>query len=140
MALDLSHLIASIGALDRAHSIPADVETWEKLPPKVREAVRAGVIQTFEVAYEQCWKIMRRWLEQNPVAGDPSGATMRQIYRLAAKSGLIDDVDAWMEFHEARNRTSHTYDCKVAEAVFELSIRFLPAAKLALQALEVKND
>lgn len=83
---------------------------------------------------------MRRWLERNPVSGDPSGVTMRQIYRLAAKSGLIEDVDLWMEFHEARNRTSHTYDCKVAEVVFSLSIRFLPEAQRALKALIAKND
>lgn len=140
MALDLSHLISSLGALERAQGIPADAAQWEKLPPTVREAVRAGVIQTFEVAYEQCWKIMRRWLERNPVAGDPAGATMRQIYRLAAKSGLIDDVDLWMEFHDARNRTSHTYDNKVAEVVFSLSLRFLPEAQRALKALEAKND
>lgn len=140
MALDLTHLIASLGALERAQGIPADAAAWDKFPPTVREAVRAGVIQTFEVAYEQCWKIMRRWLERNPVAGDPTGSTMRQIYRLAAKSGLIDDVDLWMEFHDARNRTSHTYDCKVAEVVFSLSIRFLPEAQRALKALEAKND
>jgi nucleotidyltransferase substrate binding protein (TIGR01987 family) len=140
MALDLSHLAASIGALGRAHGIPADAQVWSTLAPAVREAVRAGVIQSFEVAYEQSWKLMRRWLEQNPIAGEASGATMRQIYRLAAKSGLIDDVDLWMQFHEARNRTSHTYDCKVADAVFTLSLQFLPEAKRVLTALESRND
>ncbi|MDP2817904.1 MAG: hypothetical protein Q8O29_06415 [Polaromonas sp.] len=47
MALDLSHLIASLGALERAQGIPADAAARDKLPPTVREAVRAGVIQTF---------------------------------------------------------------------------------------------
>ncbi len=140
MALDLAHLSASIGALDRAQGICTDALGWQALSPAVQEAVRAGVIQSFEVAYEQSWKLMRRWLEQNPIAGEASGATMRHIYRLAAKSGLIDDVDLWMQFHDARNRTSHTYDCKVAEAVFALSLRFFSEAKRVLAALEVRND
>jgi hypothetical protein len=41
--------------------------------------------------------------------------------------------------HDARNRTSHTNDCKVAEAVFALSLRFVSEAKRVLAALEVRN-
>ena len=90
---------------------------WAELSPDVREAVKAGVIQNFEVAYEQSWKMIRRWLESNPVTGDVSGASMRQVYRLAAKAGMIDDVDLWMKFHQARNQTSDTYNVKTAELV-----------------------
>ena len=113
---------------------------WAGLSPEVREAVKAGVIQYFEVAYEQSWKMMRRWLEANPVAGDVSGAGMRQVYRLAAKAGLIDDVDLWMEFHQARNQTSHTYNVKTAELVLAMSKQFLPEAQRVLGVLEARND
>ena len=84
--------------------------------------------------------MMRRWLEANPVAGDVSGASMRQVYRLAAKAGIIDDVDLWMEFHQARNQSSHTYNVKTAELVFSTSRQFLPEAQRVLGLLEARND
>lgn len=140
MPFDLSSLDASICALDRALAVTGDAARWASLSPQVQEAVRAGVIQSFEVAYEQSWKMMRRWLESNAGIGETSGASMRQIYRMAAKAGLIGAVDPWMEFHHARNQTSHTYNPKIAQAVFELSARFLPAAQSALAALRVRND
>ena len=140
MALDLSTLTASIGALQRALHASVAGSQWWGLPPEVREAVKAGVIQNFEVAYEQSWKMMRRWLEVNPVAGDVSGASMRQIYRLAAKAGMIDDVELWMKFHQARNQSSHTYNVKTAELVFSISSQFLPEAQRVLGLLEARND
>lgn len=140
MALDLSTLTASIKALQRAlHASMAGAQ-WAELSPDVREAVKAGVIQNFEVAYEQSWKMIRRWLESNPVAGDVSGASMRQVYRLAAKAGMIDDVDLWMKFHQARNQTSDTYNVKTAELVFSVSSEFLPEAQRVLRLLEARND
>lgn len=71
------------------------------LSPEIIEAVKAGVIQNFEVAYEQSWKMMRRWLEGNPLVGDVSGASMRQVYRLAAKAGMIDLSPAHLEIVRA---------------------------------------
>ena len=140
MVLDLSTLTASIGALQRALHASATGAQWAGLSPEVREAVKAGVIQNFEVAYGQSWKMMRRWLEVNPVAGDVSGASMRQVYRLAAKAGLIDDVELWMKFHQTRNQSSHTYNVKTAELVFSISSQFLPEAQRVLGLLEARND
>ena len=140
MALDLTSLQASLDALARVLLASSAGPQWLSLSAGVQEAVRAGVIQNFEVTYELTWKMMRRWLEANPVAGDTGGASMRQIYRLAAKAGLIESVDLWMEFHHARNQTSHTYNPKTAEFVFTLSQRFLPEARRVLVALESKND
>ena len=140
MALDLSTLAASIGTLRRALHASVTGAQWLGLSPDVREAVKAGVIHNFEVAYEQSWKMMRRWLEANPFAGDVSGASMRQVYRLAAKAGLIDDVELWMKFHQARNQSSHTYNVKTAELVFSISSQFLPEAQRVLGLLEARND
>ena len=140
MSLDLSTLTASIGALQRALHASATSAQSADFSPEVREAVKAGVIQNFEVAYQQSWKMMWRWLEANPVAGDVSGASMRQVYRLAAKAGMIDDIDLWMKFHQARNQSSHTYNVKMAELVLAISSQFLPEAQRVLGALETRND
>ncbi len=140
MALDFFALSAAINALQRALHAATPGAQWTSLSAEVQEAVRAGVIQNFEVAYEQSWKMMRRWLETNPIAGDVSGASMRQVFRLAAKAGLIDDVDLWMEFHAARNQTSHSYNAKVAELVLGLSRQFLPVAQAVLATLKARHD
>ena len=65
---------------------------------------------------------------------------LRQVYRLAAKAGLIDDVELWMKFHQARNQSSHTYNVKTAELVFSISSQFLPEAQRVLGLLEARND
>lgn len=141
MALDLTHLTASLAALDRAQKLSTNEATWSSLSDDLKEAVTAAIIQSFEVAYEQSWKAMRRWLTLNLLAGSPDeGTTLRQVFRMAAKAGLIDDVDLWLKFRDARNKTSHTYDGDIAQAVVEVSHLFLPVAKIALASMESKND
>jgi nucleotidyltransferase substrate binding protein (TIGR01987 family) len=140
MTLDISHLTDSLAALERAQAITRDAAAWAVLSKDVKEAVTAGVIQSFEVAYEQSWKLMKRWLELNPMAGDVNMVTIRQLYRIAAKAGLIEDVEQWMSFHKARNQTSHTYDLSIAEHVFATSFEFAPLARKALSVLDARND
>ena len=138
--LDLSPLQSAINSLLRALSVTGDGRRWQQFDAETQEALKAGVIQTFEVAYEQSWKMMRRWLSANSVAGDVDGVPMRQLYRLAAKAGLIDDVDRWMDFHAARNRTSHTYNRAIAQSVFDLAPVFARQAQDMLAQLEQRND
>jgi len=101
-----------------------------------RELLRSGLIQTFETTYELCWKSMKRWLEMNFSPDEVNGVTRRELYRICAENSLIDDVDQWMEFHQARNRASHTYNEAVAEEVFSVAGRFLPYAQDCLKQLE----
>ncbi len=134
--LDLENLDLAIAALSRA------IQTWHGVVRRSdftaddRETVKAGVIQNFEVAYEQSWKFMRRWLHENVSPGITDGVTRRELFRLAAQQQLINDVDLWMLFHEARNLTSHTYDRQNAEQAFDAACRFLPPARLLLQQLQ----
>ena len=68
------------------------------------------------------------------------GVTRRQLFRLSAEHRLVGDVDRWMEYHDARNETAHTYDESTAEDVFETAKKFLADAQKLLQALEARND
>ncbi|MDR1044075.1 MAG: nucleotidyltransferase substrate binding protein [Candidatus Adiutrix sp.] len=104
-----------------------------------RELLRSGLIQTFETTYELCWKYMKRWLETNLSPDEASGVNRRELYRICAENLLIDDVNQWMEFHQARNRTSHIYNETVAEEVFSVASRFLPYAQDCLKQLEERS-
>ena len=139
MALDLSSLQKAVESLKRALDVAAP-DRLGSMPADQQEVVRAGVIQNFEFTYELCWKFMKRWLETNisPMVAD--GVTRRELFRLAAENLLIEDVEQWMIYHDARNQTAHIYDLEIAQEVYETARDFVKDAAGILQALEAHND
>jgi nucleotidyltransferase substrate binding protein (TIGR01987 family) len=138
MALDLSSLQKAVMSLERALNVAAP-DRLKEMTADQQEVIRAGVIQNFELAYELCWKFVKRWLETNlsPMIAD--GVTRRELFRLAAENRLIDDVEQWMR-HDARNQTAHIYDLEIAQEVYETARGFVRDARKLLQALESRND
>lgn len=137
MNLQLDSLAKSIEALERSIKTASRFETSGK---DLQETLRAGVIQNFEVAYEQAWKMMERWLENNIGSVYVNVRTRHELFRRAAESLLITDVNRWMDYHTARNLTSHTYDEDTAQSVFEEATEFLHDVKNLLRTLEANND
>lgn len=139
MALDLSSLKKAIASLKNALNvaIPASLEA---MPENQQEVIKAGVIRNFEFTYELCWKFMKRWLEVNIGTAYVEGVTRRELFRLSVENKLIKDVDQWMEYHDARNETSHTYDQDTADDIFQVAQTFFSDAFELLQVLEEKND
>jgi len=120
--LDTTSLCRAIKSFESAVRI---YKTLDDVPEDEKAVIGAGVIQNFEFTYELCWKFMKRWIEMNvdPLLVD--GVTRQELFRLAAENKLIADVDKWMDFHRARNRTSHMYDEKVAESVLAVTFEAL---------------
>jgi nucleotidyltransferase substrate binding protein (TIGR01987 family) len=139
MELDLSSFRKAIGSLQRTLQVADDEGFMSGLSDDQKDAIRAGVIQNFEFTYELCWKFMRRWLDGNLGSVYIEGISRRQLFRLSAEHKLIDDIDKWMEYHETRNETSHTYDENIAEDVFETAREFISDAETLLKALEDRN-
>jgi len=77
---------------------------------------RAGVIQLFEVAFEMAWKTLNDLLTYDGVI-DATGA--RTTLRAAHEAGHLDDIDAWLQMLDARNRTTHAYDEATAQSLLE---------------------
>lgn len=139
MALDLSSLQKAVNSLTRALEV-ADKMISGKVNTSQEEVIRAGVIQNFEFTYELCWKFMKRWLEQNAGSEVMDALTKKELFRIAAEYHLIKNVEAWFDYQNARNKTSHIYDEKTAESVYEDAVRFAGAARELLKTLEAKND
>jgi hypothetical protein len=59
---------------------------------------------------------------------------------LAFENKLIFDVDEWMTFHEARNKTLRIYDVSAAQEVENTACRFIHSAKLFLKQIQLHND
>ena len=136
MSLDLSNIRSAIVSLDEAISFSEDPTLNESLGL----VVQAGVIKHFEFTYELSWKFIKRWLELNVSPDAASGVTRRELFRLGFEHQLIQSVDRWMEYHLARNDTSHTYRKATADAVYAVIPGFLSDARLLLAALEARND
>jgi nucleotidyltransferase substrate binding protein (TIGR01987 family) len=139
MKLDLSSLRKAIESLEKTLKVAENKELAAGLDDDAKDAIRAGGIQNFEFTYELCWKFMRRWLGINVGSTYVDGVTRRELFRLSAENRLISDVDQWMEYHDARNETAHTYNDDTADDVFETSRIFLADAKKLLEALKERN-
>ena len=135
MSLQLDSLVKSIEALERAIKTANRVDDSDK---DLQETVRAGVIHSFEVAYELSWKMVQKWLKEN-ISSDVK-IPKKALFQRAAEYSLIADVESWMEYHEARISTSHTYNEDAALNVFLVATEFVHDAKKLLQVLEELND
>jgi len=140
MQLDFTALQKAAVSLDEAVINACNHHFIDGLTKSQKKLVIAGVIQNFEFTYELSWKFIKRWLSENLGRISVDGVTRRELFRLAAQYQLIDDVDEWMFFHQARNQTSHIYDENVANEVFDVARQFSSAATGLLRVLQQKND
>ncbi len=138
MPLDLSSLQRAIDALARSLRV---AQAIAQMDAELQETVRAGVIQNFEVAYELCWKFIQRWLRENRVAPEADfPRTRKDLFRLAAREGLIADPLSWFAYGDARSLTAHTYDPSQALLVYQMATQFLDDARDLAARLAAHND
>ncbi|MEA1962032.1 MAG: HI0074 family nucleotidyltransferase substrate-binding subunit [Bacillota bacterium] len=141
MALDLSNLENAQWQLEQVFARSQDERFMTSQDEITRNAIRAGVIQHFEIVYELCWKFMQRWIRENRTLEEADHArTRKDLFRLAAQSGLIEDPLRWFKYAEARNLSVHTYNQNEAEAIYNLMQAFTRDARYLLESLRIKND
>lgn len=76
-----------------------------------------GIIQRFEFTFEQSWKVMKLYLEDQGVLDE--ALSPRSTIKVAFKHKIISNGDLWIEMMLDRNRTSHMYDETVAKSIVE---------------------
>lgn len=129
--MDLGSFRKALNSLDRglerAQSAPDD------------EELRDGAIQRFEYTYELAWKSLKRILELEAASPDAIDIlSFRDLIRLGAERGFIEEPSEWFEFREERNISSHTYDEAKAAEVYTSALRFGPVARRLLEKLEAR--
>jgi len=87
------------------------------------ESARASLIQHFEICYELCWKMMKRFIEMD-IGEEADILTRKDLFRVSAQKRLIADFHNWLEFHSARNITSHIYGEDAANDVYQAAKKF----------------
>ncbi len=76
---------------------------------------KTAVIKAFEYCYELSWKTLKKILDYKGIEAIGS----RDVFREAAKVGLIDDPEIWFGFIEDRNLSSHTYNEDTANELYQ---------------------
>lgn len=103
-----------LNEIDITPLLTAYQQFHDALPIAKSDLEKAGVIQYFKFTYELAWKTLRRILiVRGKVLNSP-----KPIFREAALEDLINSPELWFDFLEDRNTTVHTYNKKVAEAIF----------------------
>lgn len=92
--------------------------------PQIRLALRDAVIQRFEYTYELSWKLLQRWVSENVSPEEADPISRKELFRTAARLGLVDEPQNWFLYHQARNLSVHTYNETNAAEVFAAAIKF----------------
>lgn len=104
------------------------------IKPPANQLERDGIIQRFEYCLEISWGSAKKILEFQGYNVD----SPRNVIREMAKIGWINNPEEWIEFLEARNKTSHLYHEEIAKELFDLVPLFLKSSHQLLRTLEEK--
>ena len=78
------------------------------------ELEQQGFIQAFEFTHELAWNTLKDFLEAR---GTANLFGSKDATRQAFAAGLIENGETWMDMIQSRNKSTHTYDLKTAEAI-----------------------
>lgn len=95
----------------------------EKAHGRLKEAVniakdeleRDGVIQRFEFTFEQLWKTIKIILNNKGIDVKTPRDSLKEAFRL----DWLDNEEVFLDMLEDRNKSSHIYEQKTAEEIFD---------------------
>ena len=92
-----------------------------------RRILFLSVAKAFETALEYSWRELQRRIEDEGLDAPSPQATIRE----AARLGLIDSAEKWIEFVNARNAGVHDYFGTTDEEYISIAREFLMNSKKA---------
>ena len=138
--LNISALEKAFGSLEKTINSLQDQIWFQSQSAIIQDTLIAGSIQKFEFVYELAIKMLKRQLKK--IASndqDIDSTEFRDILRLSAQYGLIENIDDWLDYRKMRNITSHTYDENKAQQVYNGIANFLESSRFLLQQLKIRN-
>jgi nucleotidyltransferase substrate binding protein (TIGR01987 family) len=106
---------------------------------ELSELERQGLIQAFEFTHELAWNAPKDFLQDRGTAGLHGS---KDATRKAFAVGLIEDGECWMDMIQSRNRSSHTYNERIAEEIARaiLASYFQQFAKFEERFLSLERE
>ncbi len=137
MKLNINPLKDAVNQLEEA----IDIHDSES-DPRLKRHLRAAVIQAFEFTYELSFKMIRRYLEMVSVSpAEVDKLSFNNLIRQALAQDLVrSDILKWRDYRKYRGITSHTYDEKKAQMVFQYAPSFLEEVKHLVYQLQKKGE
>ncbi len=112
-----------IESLSQAHARLKEAENFPDDLPH-----RESTIKRFEFSFELSWKLMKAIAQIN----DKNVYSPKNAIRAAAQFNLIDKPKTWMDFANARNLTTHTYQEDIALSIYKMVSGFTPLVEQLL--------
>ena len=121
----LTPLKKAVSSLEKAIALPKD------------DITRDASIQRFEYTFELAWKTLKRHLS---IEAGIEEYSIKNLFREAARFNLINNVEIWFTYLEARNLTSHTYNENTAEETYQAAKKFAKDVAELLKKLEAFHE
>ncbi len=100
----------------------------ESLPELIREAIAESVIRRFKTCYDCLWKVLRRYLIEEPGLADTPNSP-KPVFRLAHENGLFAaPLEQWLGYADVRTGTAHDYSGEKAQACPDIMGDFIDDA------------
>lgn len=100
----------------------SSLEAIYLIPTKKDRANIDATIKRFEFTFELAWKFLKDYfLERDLQLNYP-----KEIIKEAFAVSLIDNESVWIQMLTDRNMTSHTYDEKLADEIYDRIKNYVP--------------
>lgn len=96
--------------------------------------LRDATIQRFEFSIELFWKTLKKILSYEKIESSTPRDTLAKAYQYQ----LIDNEKIWLNMLDDRNNTSHAYNEKTAQLIFENIKKYLPTFQTTFNHLNEK--
>ena len=118
-------------AFQKVKKALTSLDEMAKAPQQANRGNIDAAIQRFEFTIELFWKLLKKILESKGVLTEYPKDVLREAYR----GHLIDDENVWLSMLKDRNLTSHTYDEKIANEIYDHIQGYLPVFASTLEHL-----
>ena len=136
MTLSVEHLQHTANTLEQAMIRLQQTSEEDKV---LYDLFRNAAIKSFELSLETTGKLLRKVLKL--YTGNPKSVdqlVFNDLFRHAAKHGLLDDVEVerWLSYRANRNTTAHDYGENFAEQTLVLLPDYLVDLRQLAQRMQ----
>ncbi|AEK74201.1 nucleotidyltransferase [Rickettsia conorii subsp. heilongjiangensis] len=121
--------------LEKFHKAFMTLEDIYLKPTTEDRAYIDATIQRFELTFELAWKFLKEYFSQK---GTVLHYPKEVIKKEAFVAGIINDESLWIYMLTDRNMTSHTYDKKLADEIYNRIRNYVPELKKLLNIIDLK--
>ena len=121
--IEYDNLKKSLQHLEQQYANYLSMTERKYLSDLDKDAISESVVQRFETCYDTLWKHLKKYLEEEIGLVTPNSP--KPIFRMAFENQIIDEVENWFEYAQARIDTAHDYSERKFMATLEITGDFI---------------